>query len=154
MSTHRRRGPELERAILDAVREQVDRHGYTSITYEGIAAAAGTGKAVLYRRWATKAQMVLAAMAADEQIDLTFTVDTGSLTGDLELALRGGRDILDRRREMVAGLLADFRPDDSGWGSHCSPTASAMCSARFSHRPARAESSATRLSHPGSCPCR
>ncbi|WAC53536.1 TetR/AcrR family transcriptional regulator [Gordonia sp. SL306] len=116
MPAHRRRGAELERAILEAVRDQVDRHGYANTTYEGVAAAAGTGKAVLYRRWATKAHMVLAAMAADEQIELTFTVDTGSLADDLKLALRGGRDILDHRREMVVGLLADLDPSDPGWG--------------------------------------
>jgi AcrR family transcriptional regulator len=50
---------------------------------EGVAAAAGVGKATVYRRWGNKAELVIDAMATlKPTID---TIDTGSLEGDIEL---------------------------------------------------------------------
>jgi AcrR family transcriptional regulator len=50
---------------------------------EGVAAAAGVGKATVYRRWSSKAELVIDAMATlKPSID---TIDTGSLDGDIEL---------------------------------------------------------------------
>ena len=107
MAVRRRRGAELEAAVLAAVRDEVARTGYTNLTYEGVAAAAETGKAVLYRRWPTKAEMVLAAFAADGQIAEMGNVDTGSLAGDLTEAMTRGRELLDARRDVLLGLHAD-----------------------------------------------
>ncbi|MFW0782912.1 TetR/AcrR family transcriptional regulator [Gordonia sp. CPCC 206044] len=115
MTTQRRRGAELEQAILSAVLEQVTRHGYANTTYEGVAAAAGTGKAVLYRRWPTKAEMIFAAFTAHQQIEDLFTADTGSLAGDLQVTLRRGRDLIEERRGVVLGVLADIDPRGTDW---------------------------------------
>ncbi|MBW8485508.1 TetR/AcrR family transcriptional regulator [Actinomadura parmotrematis] len=54
----RRRGAELEAAIYDAALRLVAAHGYRELTMEGVAAAARTGKAALYRRWPSKAELV------------------------------------------------------------------------------------------------
>ncbi len=54
----RRRGQELERAILDAALEQLSTVGWNALTMEGVAAGAHTGKAALYRRWPSKAELV------------------------------------------------------------------------------------------------
>ncbi|GAA2685175.1 MULTISPECIES: TetR/AcrR family transcriptional regulator [Actinosynnema] len=57
----RRRGEELERAILDAVWDELDEVGYDRLTIDGVAARARTSKPVIYRRWPSRAEMVLAA---------------------------------------------------------------------------------------------
>jgi AcrR family transcriptional regulator len=79
----RRRGQELETALLEAAWEELVDVGYASITMESIAARARTGVAVLYRRWANKGELALAAI---EQYRLARPVaipDTGSLRDDL-----------------------------------------------------------------------
>jgi AcrR family transcriptional regulator len=60
----RRRGETLQQAIFDATLEQLGALGYAKLTMEGIAEAAGTGKAALYRRWTDKEDLVFAALAA------------------------------------------------------------------------------------------
>jgi AcrR family transcriptional regulator len=59
---HRRRGVALERAIHDAVLEELVEVGYLSFTIESVASRAHTGKASIYRRWSTKQQLVVDAI--------------------------------------------------------------------------------------------
>jgi AcrR family transcriptional regulator len=58
----RRRGESLERAIFDAVLDQLQAVGYVGLTMERVAAAAHTGKAALYRRWPRKEDLVVEAL--------------------------------------------------------------------------------------------
>lgn len=58
----RRRGGALEAAIYDAVLDQLAAVGYRRLTMEGVAAAARTGKAALYRRWSSKDALVTDAL--------------------------------------------------------------------------------------------
>jgi len=58
----RRRGEILEEAILSAAWEELSKVGYTHLTMESVATRAGTNKAVLYRRWANKSKLVMAAL--------------------------------------------------------------------------------------------
>jgi AcrR family transcriptional regulator len=88
-SRQRRRGPELEAALLDAAWDELVEVGYAKLTMESVAARASTGIAVLYRRWANKDQLVLAALEHyrnSHQVDIP---DTGTLRGDLLAALTG-----------------------------------------------------------------
>jgi AcrR family transcriptional regulator len=84
----RRRGAELENAILEAVWDQLTEQGYGGLTYEAVAARARTSRAVLYRRWPTREALVRAAVrhlgARTPRID----PDTGSLREDVLAALR------------------------------------------------------------------
>jgi AcrR family transcriptional regulator len=83
----RRRGPELEAALLDAAWDELVEVGFAKLTMESVAARASTGIAVLYRRWANKDELVLAALEhyrASHPVDLP---DTGTLRGDLLAAL-------------------------------------------------------------------
>jgi len=61
-SRSRRRGEVLERALYEATLAELTEAGYGGLTMEGIAARAHTGKAALYRRWATKCELVHAAL--------------------------------------------------------------------------------------------
>ncbi|MGW6690665.1 TetR/AcrR family transcriptional regulator [Streptomyces sp. NPDC054961] len=81
-SAGRRRGPELERAILDAALEQLSTVGWNSLTMEGVAAGAHTGKAALYRRWPSKADLVAEALRT-RLPPLGQIKDTGSIREDL-----------------------------------------------------------------------
>jgi AcrR family transcriptional regulator len=60
----RKRGETLERAIAAAVIAELSDRGYGALTFEGVAARAGTGKSALYRRWPDKASMTADAFAA------------------------------------------------------------------------------------------
>jgi len=58
----RRRGAELESAILDAAWEQLIAEGYEHFTVDTVAARARTSKPVLYRRWKTREDMLRATV--------------------------------------------------------------------------------------------
>ena len=87
----RRRGETLERAIFDAVLDELQRVGLTGLTMEGVAACAHTGKAALYRRWPCKEDLVVDAIA-HALPPLAGLPDHGNLRDDL----------LDLLRQMTA----------------------------------------------------
>lgn len=58
----RRRGTDLEDALYAATLAELVEVGYGKLSMEGIAARAHTGKAALYRRWANKHDLVIAAL--------------------------------------------------------------------------------------------
>lgn len=84
----RRRGKALEDALVDAAWAELQTAGYTALTYEGVATRAGTSKPVLYRRWPTKVDLVLAALEYSGLFSRRELPDTGSLRGDVLHALR------------------------------------------------------------------
>jgi AcrR family transcriptional regulator len=79
----RRRGEELESALLDAAWDELADVGFASLTMESVAARAKTGVAVLYRRWANKDELALAAIINYRETHQVETPDTGTLRGDL-----------------------------------------------------------------------
>jgi AcrR family transcriptional regulator len=73
-------------AILDATLEEYAERGFSAMSVDGVAARAGVGKATIYRRYASKLELVTAAMyTSAEQRAIT---DTGTLEGDLRALLR------------------------------------------------------------------
>jgi AcrR family transcriptional regulator len=54
----RRRGVALDQAILDAAWGELAERGWSGFTIEGIAARSGTAKAVIYRRWRNRVDLV------------------------------------------------------------------------------------------------
>jgi len=59
----RPRDPSLDVAICRAALDLLADVGYAALTMEAVAAAAGVGKATLYRRWPAKEQLVVDALA-------------------------------------------------------------------------------------------
>ncbi|MBO1335791.1 TetR/AcrR family transcriptional regulator [Streptomyces sp. VRA16 Mangrove soil] len=89
----RRRGPVLERAILEAALDQLSTVGWNGLTMEGVAASAQTGKAAVYRRWPCKEDLVVDALQAGlPQID--SVPDRGSVREDLLELCRQMRDAM------------------------------------------------------------
>lgn len=80
---HRRRGEELEAALLEAAWEELADVGFAKLTMESVAARAKTGVAVLYRRWSRKDDLVMAAIAHYGRRYPVTIPDTGSLRGDM-----------------------------------------------------------------------
>jgi AcrR family transcriptional regulator len=79
----RRRGSELEHALLEAAWDELLAVGFAHLTMESIAARAHTGIAVLYRRWPNKSELVIAAIAHYGRTHPLEIPDTGNLRDDL-----------------------------------------------------------------------
>ncbi len=101
----RRRGEELEAALLDAAWDELVEAGFAKLTMESVAARAKTGVAVLYRRWPKKDDLALAAIRHYRQTHPAEIPDTGSLRGDM-LALMQG--FSDERNAFTAVMAATF----------------------------------------------
>ncbi|MFI6505140.1 TetR/AcrR family transcriptional regulator [Nonomuraea typhae] len=75
----------MDHKILETARELIDEVGYPALTIDQVAARAGVGKAAIYRRYASKAEMAFIATVHGQWPPPQ--PDTGSLHGDLlELA--------------------------------------------------------------------
>lgn len=115
--THNRRGRPREQgidaAVQAAVNELLEEVGYQRCTVDAIAARAGVGKAALYRRWKSKAELVFAAVVHDDA--LAAPPDTGTLRGDVAGVLADIQSALDgpQVRNALPGLLADIRAEDA-----------------------------------------
>ncbi|MGF1426712.1 TetR/AcrR family transcriptional regulator [Kitasatospora sp. LaBMicrA B282] len=105
--TSRRRGDELERAILDAVWVELAEHGYDRLTMDGVAARARTSKPVLYRRWPNRVELVIAALGRNAP-DYQAPPDTGELRTDLAVFLGG---LLHRFDDLPTAAVHGFLVD-------------------------------------------
>jgi AcrR family transcriptional regulator len=101
----RRRGEELEAALLDAAWDELAEVGFAKLTMESVAARARTGVAVLYRRWPRKDDLVIAAIGNYGRMRPVEVPDTGTLRGDM-LALLGRFN--DARSSFTVVVTAAF----------------------------------------------
>lgn len=98
------REAELLRATLDVLRKS----GYDRLTVDAVAARAHASKQTIYRRWPSKADLVVAAFAA-AVADLPAPQDTGSLRTDLLALLDNLLGELANLGDLIAGLLGELR---------------------------------------------
>jgi AcrR family transcriptional regulator len=113
----RRRGATLENALLEATWEELQDIGYARLTMERVAERAGTSRAVIYRRWRNRAELVIAAMRHHQPIVSTPPPDTGTLRGDVLGALeRVSSRISSIGPGTVVGLLGDLLADEEAFG--------------------------------------
>ena len=92
-----RRSDRARRAILAATRDLVAEVGYSRLSIEGIASAAGVGKQTIYRWWRSKAEVLFDAIldVNSEPDGVVALPDTGDLEADLRTVLRGAVAELD-----------------------------------------------------------
>jgi AcrR family transcriptional regulator len=83
-----------ETELLAVTLRLLQEHGYDGLTVDGVATSARASKATVYRRWPSKAELVLAAFIEGIR-QSAIPPDTGTLRGDLlkvgELACQEGR---------------------------------------------------------------
>lgn len=79
----RRRGADLEGALLDAAWAEMTERGYAGLTMEGVAARAGTSRPVLARRWEGKSRLAIAAIRQQITKNPVDVVDRGDVRTEL-----------------------------------------------------------------------
>jgi AcrR family transcriptional regulator len=107
----RRRGEELENAILDAAWDQLVEAGYAGFSYEAIAARAGTSRPVLYRRWARREDLLVAVLRKFWFSQPIEVPDTGSLRDDVVGFLRNANAGRSRILTVISVQLMDYFRD-------------------------------------------
>jgi AcrR family transcriptional regulator len=107
-SPQRRRGEVLEKALLDAAWAELTDRGYDDLTVDAVATRAGTSRAVLYRRWPSKQDLVLATLIQHVKTDLVVAPDTGSLRGDVLGLLKAANKVRVRLAMLLFTRLGEF----------------------------------------------
>jgi len=99
------RDPEILDATLDVLAES----GYDGMTIDMVATRAKAGKATVYRRWPSKAELVLDAVACMKSVDLdpAKLPDTGTLRGDLVAMIRPPSiQDAEKKLRIMAGMVS------------------------------------------------
>ena len=104
----RRRGADLEGAILDAAWEQLTAEGYGRFTIDTVAARARTSKPVLYRRWKTSAELLRAVLRHRGSFAEVPDPDTGTLRGDFLTLLRGANTLRGDMAALLSSMLGSY----------------------------------------------
>ena len=106
----RPRDRKVDHAIADATRDLLAERGYAKLTVDAVAARAGVGKAAIYRRFATKQEMIFAATVHD--MEEQPPPDSGSLQGDLAAICETiATQLTAAPPDVLHGLLADIHGD-------------------------------------------
>ncbi|KAA1418666.1 TetR/AcrR family transcriptional regulator [Nocardioides humilatus] len=94
---------EREQEILDSTIDILAEVGYDRLTMDAVATRAKASKATLYRRWNSKAQLVIDALTSQkEHHDFP---DTGNLRDDLLGAFCGMGGLTDGRQLAILGSV-------------------------------------------------
>ena len=110
----RKRDHSLDAKILEATLDVLAEVGAAGLTMDMVAARAGAGKGTIYRRWTSKTELVIDAVAHTKrkQVDLEHLPDTGTLRGDL-LGLFKPQSIEESKRRLkIMTALASLLSQD------------------------------------------
>jgi AcrR family transcriptional regulator len=91
-----------ETELLEVTLQLLQEHGFERLTIDAVAAMAHASKATVYRRWPSKAELVLAAFTEGCR-QVAVAPGTGTLRGDL---LRLGEVICQHAREQAGTIRA------------------------------------------------
>ncbi|OMC41819.1 TetR family transcriptional regulator [Mycobacterium sp. IS-1264] len=91
-----------EAELLAVTLRLLQEHGYDRLTVDEVASAARASKATVYRRWPSKAELVLAAFIEGVR-QVAVAPETGTLRGDL---LRLGEVCCQETRQLASTIRA------------------------------------------------
>jgi AcrR family transcriptional regulator len=101
-----------EEQILGAVLTLLQEIGYDQLTMDAVARASRASKATLYRRWTSKADLVVDAVSRSDGLPAPSDVDTGDLRTDLIGVACADGGVLDRApTSVMAGLVTALHRD-------------------------------------------
>lgn len=103
----RKRDEGRDRDILEASLHVLAETGFDSMTMDQVAARVKAGKATLYRRWASKGELVRDALIgmSRDSIEVGQLPDTGKLRDDLIAVLKPrSLEYCERKLKVLAGL--------------------------------------------------
>lgn len=105
----RPRDESAHRRIIDATLALLNDEGMTGLSIEGIAARAGVSKATIYRRWDSKEDLLVDAVAAVVDFSLAVS-ETGVVRADLIAAVHGMRSFVTDTRagEVFPWLVGEI----------------------------------------------
>jgi AcrR family transcriptional regulator len=111
----RKRDHSRDGVILDATLAVLADQGYDGTTIDLVAGRAGMARATVYRRWPTKADLVVDAVSRMSQGDVAAEQlpDTGTLRGDMVAMIRPfDEEEQQVRIQAMVSLLAVARAND------------------------------------------
>lgn len=91
-----------ETELLEVTLQLLQEHGYDRLTLDAVTSKARASKATVYRRWPSKAELVLAAFIESVR-QVAVAPNTGTLRGDL---LKIGVLICDQARQHASTIRA------------------------------------------------
>lgn len=94
---------------MEAALQELMESGYSGLSMDKVAARAGVSKASIYRRWASREDMILDAWRFMNPHGEKHLIDTGSLRGDLyamvdEYCVAFGEELVALIPQMVAAV--------------------------------------------------
>lgn len=110
----RRRGEELETAILAAAEDLMLHEGYGKFTFDALAKKAHTSKTVIYRRWPDKGELIIAVLQRIiyRQNSNFKTPQTASLETDLkEFLYTVNRQRTNSSRSKILQLMLKYHEE-------------------------------------------
>ncbi|MES2526669.1 MAG: TetR/AcrR family transcriptional regulator [Bdellovibrionota bacterium] len=106
----RKRDDSLDDQIKSATIEILGEIGFDRMTMDMVSARVGAGKASLYRRWPSKAELVKDSLVwmSGGSVDLTHLPDTGSIRGDLLSVVKAHSTEYSERKGRILSKLGSF----------------------------------------------
>ena len=106
----RKRDHTLDARIIEAAIEILAEAGFDNMTMDMVAARAKSGKATVYRRWVSKAELVRDALIgmSRSSVELENLPDTGTLRSDLLALLKPYSTENSERKFQVLAKLGSF----------------------------------------------
>jgi AcrR family transcriptional regulator len=104
----RPRDQAVEQKVVDATFELLNESGFAGLSIEAIAVRAGVSKAAIYRRWDSKEELLVDAMAS--VIETVQIGETGDIRNDLVAALRSMQSFITDTRagEVFPWLVGEI----------------------------------------------
>ena len=102
---------EREDEILDACVDLLIELGYDRLTMDAVAKRARASKATLYRRWESKASLVVEALIRAKKSPHIGDHDTGTLRGDLLSTFCGNEGINESATQVMGSVITALSTD-------------------------------------------